>query len=263
MSLFRFIRPLCLFLASALFVASPCLAVAQQASSPGTNTGNLLQQLAVAFSGGQVIHQAQLTGTATWHAGRLEDSGTVSLTASTDGTSQMQLVLGATGAKSETQSGLGLDANCQWSGADGVTHQVAQGNCWKPAVWFLPALSLLQPSLPDYPGVSDLGTGTVGSGTTVYRHLQSHSDGSRFSSRIAADITQQSTTDVGLDPVTLLPAVLTYAVHPDNGAQVPIAIEVRYSDYRAVNGAQIPFHIQRYVNNSLQLDILVESAQVN
>jgi hypothetical protein len=61
-----------------------------------------------------------------------------------------------------------------------------------------------------------------------------------------------------------LPAVLAYTVHPDNGAQgVTIAIEVHYSDYRTVNGVQVPFLIQRYVNGSLQLEISVSSAQIN
>lgn len=76
-------------------------------------------------------------------------------------------------------------------------------------------------------------------------------------------MTGLSTTDIGLDTVSLLPAVLAYSVHPDNGAPVSIAIEIHYSDYRTVSGVQIPFHIQRYVNGFLQLDILVSSAAVN
>lgn len=251
------------FLGCVLFASSLCSSSAQQASPPATNADNVLQQLTTAFSNGQIVRQVQLTGTATWHAGSLEDSGTVSLTASTDGSSQMQLVLGTTGAKSETQTGAGSDASCQWAGADGVAHQIASDNCWRPAVWFLPTLSLQRSLLPDYLESADLGMGTVGSGTASYRHLQSQLVFTGLPAKMTTDITHQSTTNLGLDPVSLLPAVLTYSVHPDSGAQVPITIEVRYSDYRATNGAQIPFHIQRYVNGSLQLDILVSSAQVN
>ncbi len=57
--------------------------------------------------------------------------------------------------------------------------------------------------------------------------------------------------------------VLAYSVQPDKGPATKIAIEIRYSDYRAVNGATIPFHIQRYVNGSLQLDIQISSAQIS
>jgi hypothetical protein len=40
-------------------------------------------------------------------------------------------------------------------------------------------------------------------------------------------------------------------------------IEVRYSNYQNAMGAKVPFHIQRYVNGSLQLDLVIQSAQVN
>ena len=74
---------------------------------------------------------------------------------------------------------------------------------------------------------------------------------------------KRSATDIGLDPTTMLPAVLAYEVHPDNGASTPISIEAHYSNYQDVNGVKIPFLIQRYVNNSLQLEISLTSAQVN
>jgi hypothetical protein len=80
---------------------------------------------------------------------------------------------------------------------------------------------------------------------------------------MSANLAQQSIMDLGLDPTTLLPAVLAYTVRPDNGAQTQIAIEIHYSSYQSVNGVQVPFHIQRYVNGALQLDILISSAQVN
>jgi hypothetical protein len=80
---------------------------------------------------------------------------------------------------------------------------------------------------------------------------------------LSSNLAQQSTTDLGLDPTTLLPTVLAYTVCPDNGAQVKIAIEIHYSNYQPVDGVQVPFHIQRFVNGSLQLDILINSAQIN
>jgi hypothetical protein len=122
----------------------------------------------------------------------------------------------------------------------------------------------LQPSLlPSYLGAVDLGSGTVGFGTTTYRHLQGELVFPNLTTTLAGDIMQRSTADLGLDPASLLPAVLSYSTRPDNGAPIPIAIEIHYSNYQAVNGVQIPFTIQRYVNGSLQLEISVSSAQVN
>jgi hypothetical protein len=68
---------------------------------------------------------------------------------------------------------------------------------------------------------------------------------------------------LGLDPTTYLPAVLSYSIRPDNGQAIPIAVEIHYANYKAVNGVQIPFTIERYINGTLQLEIAVSSAQVN
>ncbi len=232
-----------------------------QATSGGS-ADNLLAQLSTAFSNGKVVQKIQLSGTATWQPDDAPDTGTVTLSATNDGSSQMQLELASAGLRTEAQTGTGLSAACQWSGSDGIAHTVSSNNCWKPSLWFMPAFSLQPALLPGYLGIADLGTGSVGSSEDTYRHLQSQLVFS-LPNAMMSDITQQSTTDLGLDPTTLLPAVLAYAVRPDNGAAMPVAIEIRYSSYQAVSGVQIPFHIQRYVNGSLQLDVLVSSAQVN
>lgn len=251
------------FLGAALVTSLTVFASAQEAPAQGVNAGSLLNQLSTAFSGGKTVQRVQLSGSATWKAGGLEDSGTVSLTASADGSSEMQLFLASTGQRTETQAAGGPDATCQWAGADGHTHEIRSGACWRPVNWLLPTLSL-QPSLLNAnTGIVDLGSGAVGSNPIIYRHLQSQFVFPDLSKSTVADVMQRSTTDVGLDPVSLLPAALTYSVHPDNGAMMLISIEVRYSDYRVVGGAQIPFTIQRYVNGSLQLQISISSAQVN
>jgi hypothetical protein len=175
----------------------------------------------------------------------------------------MLLQLAAAGQRTESQTGAGTSAGCQWAGADGVGHAVYLDNCWRPELWFLPSLSLQPSLLPSYFNAVDLGVGTVGFSGNAYRHLQSQLVFSNLSTSMSANLAQQSIMDLGLDPTTLLPAVLAYTVRPDNGAQTQIAIEIHYSSYQSVNGVQVPFHIQRYVNGALQLDILISSAQVN
>jgi hypothetical protein len=252
----------CAVILVAAFTRSPSRIVHAQASTVESASG-VLGQLSAAFSSGQVIQSVQLTGTANWYAGSLTDSGTVNLTASTVGSSQMQLALATSGQKTESQTGIGSAAECQWSGEDGVAHPVAQENCWKPALWFLPAFSFQASLMPSNLEVNDLGFGTIGSSANSYRHLQSQLVFSGAAGASVTAITQRSTIDLGLDPTSFLPSVLTYSVFPDNGARIPVTIEIRYSNYQAVNGAQIPFHIQRYVNGALQLDILISSAQIN
>jgi hypothetical protein len=223
---------------------------------------SILSQMSQAFSGGQVVQQVSLNGSATWYAGSLEDTGTVSLTATADGSSQMQLSLSATGNRTESQSGKGTNAVCQWAGNDGVTHSIDLGNCWRPALWFLPMFSLQASLTPSELGLTDLGSEAVGSSGDIYRHLKTQLRCSTFPKEMASHLTRRSTTELGLDPVSFQPAVLMYSLNPDNGAQLPSIIEIHYSDYRVVNGVQIPFLIQRYINGSLQLQITINAAQI-
>jgi hypothetical protein len=223
----------------------------------------LLNQISTAFSGGNVVHQVQLTGTASWHVGSLNDTGSATLSAATTGSSQLQLSLSSSGTRTEAESGQGTNLTCTWAGQDGVAHAIDPGNCWRPVTWILPPLSLQPSLLPSCLGAVDLGSTTVGFGTAKYRHLQGELVLPDLTGPLTSDIMQRSTADLGLDPASLLPAVLSYSIRPDNGAPIPIAIEIHYSNYQAINGVQIPFTIQRYVNGSLQLEIDVSSAQVN
>jgi hypothetical protein len=229
----------------------------------GTNATNLLNQLSTAFSGGNVVHQVQLTGTANWHVGSLEDTGSATLSAATNGSSKLQLSLSASGTRIEAQTGQGSGLTCTWVSKDAVTHEADPVNCWRPVIWFLPPLSLQPSLLPSYLGATDLGTGRVGFSTDAYRHLQSALVLPDLKAKLTSDVMTHSTADLGLDPTSFLPAVLAYSVTPDNGAPILISVEIHYSNYQTINGVKIPFTIQRYINGSLQLEIAVSSAQVN
>jgi hypothetical protein len=222
----------------------------------------LLAELSSAFSGGNLVHQVQLTANASWHLGNAEDTGTASLSAATSGASQLTLSL-STGSRTETASGQGTNLACAWASGDGISHDADLTNCWRPVLWFLPALSLQPSLLPSYLGASDMGSGTVGFGAETYRHLQSAFVFPDLSSGLTAVVMQRSVADIGLDPKSFLPTVLTFSIRPDNGAPSPIAVEIHYANYQLINGVKIPFTIQRYINGSLQLEITVTSAQVS
>jgi hypothetical protein len=70
-------------------------------------------------------------------------------------------------------------------------------------------------------------------------------------------------TDIFLDPNTNLPVAFGFNTHPDNNALLDIPVEIRFSDYRSVSGAQIPFHVQKFLNNSLLLDLQFQTATLN
>lgn len=232
----------------AIPVALPC----QQGSA-------LLEQVVAAFSPHPVT-SIRMTGIASWHSGGSTDSGSATLLASVDGSSQIQLSLASKGLWIESQSAVSPTMICGWQGNDGVQHSGNLVNCIRPTIWFFP--SMLLQSLNSRQAISaiDLGLGPVGE-TGTYRHLNLAF--STFPNQVLEITGAANPVDLGFDPNTLLPAVLAYDVLPDSGGDVLIPIEVHFSNYNLVDGVQVPFLIQRYVNGSLQLEIQVSSAQVN
>jgi len=69
--------------------------------------------------------------------------------------------------------------------------------------------------------------------------------------------------DLYLDPTTSLPVSYVFNSHPDNNAGLDIPTEIRYSDYKNVGGVQIPFHVQKFINNTLTLDLQFQNASLN
>jgi len=76
-------------------------------------------------------------------------------------------------------------------------------------------------------------------------------------------ITLQSATQIVLDPQTLLPIGLTFHEFAGSGRVSPASVHIAYSDYQTVEGHQIPFHIQRFVNGTLNLNINIEKVHIN
>lgn len=251
----RIAFPSLLMVLIATFVSgkSPCFA---QSSARA-----LLSAVSTAFSNGRPVQQLQLSGTAEWYAGSVRDSGTALLSLDVNGNVQMRLLLGTLGERTESQSGVGEALSCEWSEGGNTPTSVTSMNCWRPLVWFLPAFSLQPTTLPEQSQFTDLGLGSVGFGDGAYRHLRGSFSFSDLSAPLAENVARASISDLGLDPGTMLPSVLTYAVLPDDGSNNPIAIEIHYSQYQTINSVQIPFRIERYVNGVLQLVILIDSVQ--
>lgn len=236
------------------------LARAASDSIPGNATA-ALNQLQTAFSSGNPVTSVLLNGTAAWHSGGSQETGTVTLQVASTGAAQLQLSLPSSGVRKESQTSIDAGMSCQWSAGGAPIHAFAGSSCWKPIVWFLPAISLQPKMLSANIGVADYGIQNS-NGSALY-HLQAQMVVPDPSSSVAVDNMQGSTTDIRLDPKTFLPAGLSYTVHADDGSSALIMIEVRYSNYQATGGVNIPFLIQRYVNGSLQFEIAVQSAQIN
>jgi hypothetical protein len=81
--------------------------------------------------------------------------------------------------------------------------------------------------------------------------------------KAAAEIGRLSTVDVYVDPTSLLTVAIAFNAHPDDDESTDIPVKILFSGYRLVNGVNVPFHIQKLMNNGLTLDIAIDSAVFN
>jgi len=256
----RSVRPGCAVVLSFVVILSPVIA---QQSTTAVQPGTLLQQSLAAQIGNTSVSDVTLTGTARRIAGSDDESGTVTLKALSSGATRLDFNF-PSGPRSEFKSFVSNTPHGtptgEWSGPDGAFHPMAGHNLVNDWSWF-PLFTLAAALNTQNSTVSLVGTETRNGQSVV--HLSLSQQFPSLSSSGASLMTHLSQIDIFLDAATSLPASITYNIHPDNNAIQDIPVDLHFSDYRATNGAQIPFHIQKFINNSLSLDIQFQSAALN
>jgi hypothetical protein len=233
---------------------------AQAQSATSLSASSVLAQLAAAFSGGKPTYSISLTGNAHVYEGASSDSGIATLTASADGSTSVQLQLSG-GNRSEVVTASGNDRTCNWSGAAGVVHDEATGNCWTAVVWFLPQISLQPGVLSSVLGTDYLGLQSSAGAISHVLRNQIVAGPGKTPLAVTQQIAQRSTTTLRLDSSSMLPSMLDYSILSDSGT-ASIDVEVRYSNYQQLSGLRVPTHIERYLNGSLQLTLDITQAAV-
>jgi len=244
--------PLILLFASVAFAQNPPQSDPQAVS--------FASQSIAALTGGQAIKDVTLTGDVTWSGGGSPETGTGALMAK--GTAESRVDLNLSGG---LRSDIRNDSAGYPQGATSVNGGKQQAwalhNCWINASWFFPALSFLgttsDPSLVfSYVGQESRNGRTV-QHLRIYRHLTGPKPD-------AVALTQQlSTLDVYLDAGTLLPLAFDFNMHPDDDAKTNNPVEIDFSNYQSMNGVQVPLHLQKFMQGSLALDVVVTSAVFN
>jgi hypothetical protein len=211
-----------------------------------------------ALDGSTQVSDVTLTGTATRTVGSDIESGNITLKALGNQASRFDLAL-ASGTRSEIRNTSGGMPQGWWIAPDGISDAMASHNIFTDAVWFVPELSVLSQLSNTSLIVSYVGQETRGD--AVVQHL-------RFAFLTpSADPTGLlqglGVEELYLDAPTFLPVALTFNTHPDNDAAANIPVEIDFSNYQNVNGVQIPFHIQKFLNGTLHLDVNIQSAVLN
>ena len=256
-----FLRLLATTLALVCLFAKSSFAQATSVTPPvhDAQAVSYLQKSVAAMLGSVSLSDVILTGNAQRFAGIDSDSGPATLQALATGASHAKFSL-ASGEWTEVADVSSVPSG-SWSGPDGAAHKVTFHNLIVEPVWFFPAIVLArrvsQPSfVATYIGTEQRN------GQTVH-HLSVYENAPFPNPSKVVTYEHLTTMEIYLSTSTLLPSSITFNIHPDNNALLDIPIEVEFSDYRSTNGVQVPFHIQKFANNSLQLDFQASSVTFN
>ncbi len=251
-------------LITSLLTFLPFETTAQQATTPAsansTQATALLSQSAAALTGGVTLTDVTLSGTARRIVGSDDESGTAVLKALATGESRMDLSF-PSGPRGEVRANSASGPAGTWSGPDGVSHALAYHNLLTGPAWFFPEFTIARLISSQNSVLSYTGQETR-NGQSVL-HVTASQQISNASGQTAALLQHLTQLDIFLDPSTYLPVAFDFNTHPDNDAGLDIPIEIRFSDYRPVSGAQVPFHVQKFLNNGLVLDLQFQSAVFN
>jgi hypothetical protein len=252
-------RPLRVVVCATLLLTAP-LNSPSQSQLPSTQPLQLVQQALAALTGGHSITDVTLTGSAHRIAGSDDETGSATLKAVAPGASSQSLSL-SSGPRTEILNSAAVPPTGSWSGPDAVVHPVAFHNLLAGPSWFFPAFALAASSSASGATLTYIGhethNGQAAEHVTVTQSLPASL---QATFPLYPHITQ---LDFFLDSTTFLPAALDFNIHPDGNELVDIPVEIRFTGYTTVSGAQIPFHIQKLIDNSLTLDIQIQNASIN
>jgi hypothetical protein len=244
-----------------LFLCLYTLYGVTQTSSPAVSDPqaiSLAQKSIAALTGGVPISDVTLNASVISIAGSENETGTGTFRAKGAGESRVDVSL-SSGTRSEVRNTSNGAPAGAWSLNANPSTAMVQHNAWTDAAWFFPPLSSL--SQTANPQFVFSYVGQEQHDGLLVQHIRS----SQFpaSGTTSSPIPSLSAMDFYLDPSSYLPLAIGFNQHADKNMGVSVPIEIRFANYQAVNGIQVPFHFQQLLNGSLILDATVTSAAFN
>lgn len=249
-----------------VIAASLLLIVSSSAQTPQTPTSttsssqatSTLAQSVKALTGSAKVGDVTFTGTAEWIAGSDDETGTATYRA-LSGAYRLDMAF-RNGERSEMVSPIGGAPTGSWIGIDGISHAMANQNMMVDAGWF-PLFTLS--SLISSPNTTLTFFGQETRNGVSVIHISSSQSFPSLSGDDANLMQHLTQVDIYLDPTTFLPVSYVYNSHPDINIRPDIPTEIRYSDYRMSAGTQVPFHVRKFINNSLVIDLQFQNVILN
>jgi hypothetical protein len=159
---------------------------------------------------------------------------------------------------SETRLDTRNMASGAWQKNGAAVKTYASHNCMTDAAWFFPALSSLsQAANPSY-AFKYIGEEEHASVNTQHIRVSQV-----FPQDQSGMLAQLSEMDFYLDAASNLPVAIVFQTHADGDLHVNMVTEVRFADYRTVNGVRVPYSFQKMLNGGTILTATVTSAELN
>ncbi len=239
-----------------VWLVSPATIWAQRTAQSDPTAVALVKQALARLASGTEVRDVTIEASATYTAGSDVETGTATLEALGSRQSRLLLKLDG-GQREELRRGL----QGVWSGPDGQAHPISPHNAWTDASWFFPALCLQ--AILSEPQLVVVYAGEELRGSVTVHHLRFSRLPPEQDAPITSRIERLSGMDMFVDSVSLLPVALAFVTHPDRDAGMDIPVEIQFSDYRVVEGARVPFRVQKLLQGSLMLDLNVTRVAVN
>jgi len=219
---------------------------------------SLAQKSMAALTGGTPIFDITLTGNVISNLDSDNDAGTGTFTAKGVAESRVDLMLSA-GTRTEIRDSQAGPSKGQWISGNHNPKPMISRNCTTDAAWFFPALTSLHGSpnrLLRYVGQE------TRNGVAV-QHIRSYKFDPTLPQTVQTRHEALTAVDFYLDSSTLLPAALSFSVHPDDGSDIDLPTVVEFSDYQSIKGIAVPMTIRRYLQGNLLLEISVSNVTFN
>jgi hypothetical protein len=242
-----------------LLPAAPPRLRTSRISTASVSATTILQQALIALVGNTPLTDITLSGTAHRIAGSEDETGTLSYRALSTGAARFDFSY-PSGPWEEVHAAISAGPLGTWSGPDGVSHPIALHNLANRSDIF-PAFTLAPLTSSANLVVTLVGLETK-NGQSVY-HVSVSQQFPKMKPKSAALAAHLTQTDLFLDVSTLLPVALDFNTHPDDNSSLDIPIELLFSDYHSISGVQVPFHVEKFLNNGLVLDLEFQSASIN
>ena len=220
---------------------------------------SVLQRSLTALVGTTNVNDVTLSANANYVAGSDEETGSATLKATAIGQGRVDLSLSG-GQRSEVIDASQAVPTGSWCGTDGTWHTTVAHNLYSDPTWFFPAFLIRRALTGSGYAISPTDAESL-EGVAVERITIYEPSG--FAAQQATRTQGLGEIDLYLNASTLLPVQLVFNAHADTNVLVNIPVSIEYSNYQVVQGVSVPYHIQKYIQNSLALDLSVLGVQVN